>query len=139
MSELRQLAFSEDEYRQRLAKVQGKIREQGLFPTAVFGNSDLLEVGDFVLALGSPFGFSRTVTMGIVSSSNRSVDINGIRYPDLIQTDAAINEGNDGGPLVNIKGEIIGINMASYMPGNQYAGIGFAIPINDILKFVSNL
>lgn len=114
-----------------------KIRDHGVFPTAIIGNSDLLEVGDFVLAIGSPFGFSRTATMGIVSSNNRDVDINGIRYPDLIQTDAAINEGNDGGPLVNIRGEVVGINMASYMPDSQYAGIGFAIPINDIMRFIN--
>ena len=84
------------------------------------------------------FGFSRTVTMGIVSSNRRELNINGIRYPDMIQTDTAINEGNDGGPLINIKGEVIGVNMACFMPDNQYSGIGFAIPINDILGFVSS-
>jgi len=114
-----------------------KIRAQEIFPTAVLGNSDLLEVGDLVLAIGSPFGFSRTVTMGIVSNNRRKLNINGIRYPDMIQTDAAINEGNDGGPLVNIKGEVIGINLACFMPDNQFSGIGFAIPINDVLDFVN--
>ncbi len=115
-----------------------KIRGQGTFPAVILGNSDLLEVGDIVFAIGSPFGFSQTVTMGIVSSHNRNLNINGIRYPDMIQTDAAINEGNDGGPLVNIKGEVVGINMATFMPDNQYSGIGFAIPINDILAFIKN-
>jgi serine protease Do len=97
----------------------------------------LIEVGDLVLAIGSPFGFSRTVTMGIVSSNRRRLGIDGTRYPDMIQTDAAINEGNDGGPLVNIRGEVIGINMACYMPDNHYSGIGFAIPINDALEFIN--
>ncbi|SLM32731.1 Putative HtrA2 peptidase (Serine/cysteine peptidase, trypsin-like). Similar to the N-terminus of MamE (no CXXCH and no PDZ domains) [Desulfamplus magnetovallimortis] len=115
-----------------------KIRDHGSYPAVVLGNSDLLEVGDIVFAIGSPFGFSQTVTMGIVSSHNRNLNINGIRYPDMIQTDAAINQGNDGGPLVNVKGEVVGINMATFMPGNQYAGIGFAIPINDILAFVNS-
>ena len=68
----------------------------------------------------------------IISMTN----INGARYPDMIQTDAAINEGNDGGPLVNIKGEVIGINLACFMPDSQFSGIGFAIPINDVLEFV---
>jgi serine protease Do len=114
-----------------------KIRGQDLFPTVVLGNSDLIEVGDLVLAVGSPFGFTRTVTMGIVSSSGRELNIEGIRYPDMIQTDATINEGNDGGPLVNIRGEVIGVNMACYRPNNRYSGIGFAIPINDVLVFIN--
>ncbi|MBF0202813.1 MAG: trypsin-like peptidase domain-containing protein [Desulfamplus sp.] len=115
-----------------------KLRAQKIFPAVVIGNSNLIEVGDIVFAIGSPFGFSQTVTMGIVSSHNRNLSINGVRYPDMIQTDAAINEGNDGGPLVNIKGEVVGINMATFMPDNQYAGIGFAIPINDILNFINS-
>ncbi|MBF0228354.1 MAG: trypsin-like peptidase domain-containing protein [Desulfamplus sp.] len=115
-----------------------KLRAQGVFPAVVLGNSNLVEVGDIVFAIGSPFGFSQTVTMGIVSSHNRNLSINGVRYPDMIQTDAAINQGNDGGPLVNIKGEVIGINMATFMPDNQYAGIGFAIPINDIVNFINS-
>lgn len=114
-----------------------KIRGAGVFQAAVLGNSDLLEVGDIVFAFGSPFGFSQTVTMGIVSSHNRSLNINGIGYPDMIQTDVAINQGNDGGPLVNVKGQVVGINMATYMPDNHYSGIGFAIPINDILHFIN--
>lgn len=116
-----------------------KIRDQGVFPAAVLGNSDLLEVGDFVLAVGSPYGFSSSVTMGIVSSNHRRLSINGVHYPEMIQTDAPVNEGNDGGPLVNIKGEVVGINMASYTPGKKYTGIGFAIPINNILALVKNV
>lgn len=115
-----------------------KLRAQGVFPAVVIGNSNLIEVGDIVFAIGSPFGFSQTVTMGIVSSHNRNLNINGVRYPDMIQTDASINQGNNGGPLVNIRGEIVGINMATFMPGNQYAGIGFAVPINNILNFINS-
>jgi serine protease Do len=113
-----------------------QIEAQSVFPTVILGNSDLLEVGDIVFAIGSPFGFARTVTMGIVSSGRRQLNIGGIRYPDMIQTDAAVNEGNDGGPLINIKGQIVGINMAAFMPDHQFAGIGFAIPIKDALNFV---
>lgn len=116
-----------------------KIQAHDVFPTVVFGNSDLLETGDIVFALGSPFGFARTVTMGIVSSTSRRLNLNGIQYPDMIQTDATVNAGNDGGPLVNIKGEVIGINMASFMPDNQFAGISFAIPINNILAFLNTV
>jgi len=113
-----------------------KIRSSEQFPYIVCGNSDLVEVGDIVFAIGNPFGFSGTATMGIVSSNNRNVDIDGVNYPDLIQTDASINEGNDGGALVNIKGEVIGVNMASYMPHANYSGIGFAVPMNDIVGFL---
>jgi len=116
-----------------------KIQAHDVFPTAVLGNSDLLETGDIVFALGSPFGFARTVTMGIVSSTSRRLNLDGIQYPNMIQTDATVNAGNDGGPLVNIKGEVIGINMASFMPDNQFAGIGFAIPINSILAFLNTV
>lgn len=116
-----------------------KIRAREIFPTVLLGNSDLTEVGDIVLAVGSPFGFSRTVTMGIISSNRRKINIDGTKFPDLIQTDAAINRGNDGGPLVNIKGEVIGVNMASFVPNNQYSGISFAVPINDALKLLSGM
>jgi serine protease Do len=114
-----------------------KIRAEDVFTAVVLGNSDLIKIGDIVLAIGSPFGFARTVTMGIVSSNNRQLDINGVRYPDLIQTDASINQGNDGGPLVNVKGEVVGINMACFMPDNHYSGIGFAIPVNDVMAFLN--
>lgn len=113
-----------------------KIRASDVFPTIILGNSDLVEIGDIVFAVGSPFGFSRTVTMGIVSSNRRNVDIEGARYPDLIQTDAAINQGNDGGPLINIRGEVIGVNMAYYRPRDRFSGIGFAVPINDVVAFI---
>lgn len=114
-----------------------RINAREVFPTVILGNSDLLEVGDLVLAVGSPFGFARTVTMGIVSSNRRGLNIDGIRYPDMIQTDATINEGNDGGPLVNIRGEVVGINMAIFRPNNQFTGISFALPINDVMGFIN--
>ena len=114
-----------------------KILANDVFPAIILGNSDLVEIGDIVFAVGSPFGFSRTVTMGIVSSNRRNLNIDGTKYPDLIQTDAAINEGNDGGPLVNIRGEVIGVNMAYYRPNSRFSGIGFAVPINDVQEFLS--
>ncbi|KPA19049.1 magnetosome protein MamE-Nter [Candidatus Magnetomorum sp. HK-1] len=116
-----------------------KIISHERFQPVILGNSDLIEVGDIVFAVGSPFGFSRTATMGIISSNRRKVNIEGIRYPDLIQIDASVNQGNNGGPLVNIKGEVIGINMAYYMPHSQYSGIGFAVPINDVISFVQSI
>jgi len=116
-----------------------KILSNERFQPVILGNSDLTEVGDIVFAVGSPFGFSRTATMGIISSNRRKVNIEGIRYPDLIQIDASVNQGNNGGPLVNIKGEVIGINMAYYMPHSQYSGIGFAVPINDVITFVQSI
>jgi len=114
-----------------------KIRANRVFPALPLANSDQLNVGDIVFAVGNPFGLRGSVTMGIVSSSSRKVTIGDIRYPNLIQTDAAINEGNDGGPLLNINGEVIGINMACVMPDHRYSGIGFAVPINDAAGLLS--
>ena len=104
----------------------------GLIP-ARLGNSDTMEIGDFVLAVGSPFGLSHSVTFGIISAKGRrdlELGVEGVRFQDFIQTDAAINPGNSGGPLLNLSGEIIGINtaIASNSGGNE--GIGFSIPIN---------
>lgn len=93
------------------------------------GDSDKLEVGDFVVAIGNPFGLGQTVTSGIVSALGRSgLGIEG--YEDFIQTDASINPGNSGGALVNLRGELIGINTAILAPGGGSAGIGFAVPVN---------
>jgi len=100
------------------------------FPAAKLGNSEMIEVGDIVLAIGSPFGLEQTVTMGIISDDRRDLTIDGRLYEDLIQADAAINKGNSGGPLINIHGEVIGINTAIYAPTGIFTGIGFAIPIN---------
>lgn len=105
-----------------------KIEAENL-PVARLGDSETLEVGDWVIAIGQPFGLSQTVTAGIISAEGRSnIGIND--YEDFIQTDAAINPGNSGGPLVNINGEVIGINTAIFSRSGGYQGIGFAIPIN---------
>ncbi|HDP24095.1 MAG TPA: DegQ family serine endoprotease [Deltaproteobacteria bacterium] len=98
-------------------------------PVLAIGDSDTLEVGEWVLALGNPFGLSHTLTAGIVSALGRtSVGITD--YEDFIQTDAAINPGNSGGPLINLEGKAIGINTAIYSGSGGYMGIGFAIPVN---------
>ncbi len=104
-----------------------KVEAKDLVP-APLGNSDAAEVGEWVLAVGSPFGLDQTVTAGIISAKSRQMDI--ADYEDFIQTDAAINPGNSGGPLVNLKGQVIGINtaIASRTGGNN--GVGFAIPSN---------
>src|SRR6516164_9185414 len=97
--------------------------------TAVpLGDSDHLQVGDFVLAIGNPFGLGQTVTSGIVSALGRSPGIEG--YEDFIQTDASINPGNSGGPLVDLQGRIVGINTAIVAATGANVGIGFAVPIN---------
>ncbi|MBI4684911.1 MAG: DegQ family serine endoprotease [Nitrospirae bacterium] len=107
-------------------------------PTVVWADSDKLQVGEFVLAIGNPFGLSHTVTMGIVSAVGRaSVGI--ADYEDFIQTDAAINPGNSGGPLVNIKGEVIGINTAIFSKTGGYQGIGFAVPSNLVRSVMDQL
>lgn len=98
-------------------------------PTIPWGDSDKLQVGEFVLAIGNPFGLSHTVTMGIISAVGRA-NVGIADYEDFIQTDAAINPGNSGGPLVNIKGELIGINTAIFSRSGGYQGIGFAVPSN---------
>jgi serine protease Do len=98
-------------------------------PTVVLGDSDGLRQGDFVLALGSPFGLSGTATMGIVSAKHRAGVGSGGPYDDFLQTDAAINPGNSGGPLFNMRGEVVGINTAIISP-QVGQGIGFAVPVN---------
>nr|WP_232424153.1 trypsin-like peptidase domain-containing protein [Imhoffiella purpurea] len=92
-------------------------------------DSDRLEVGDFVIAIGNPFGLGQTVTLGIVSAVGRS-DINGNRLGELIQTDASINPGNSGGPLIDLTGAVVGINTALIGPTGGNVGIGFAVPSN---------
>jgi len=105
-----------------------KIDATGL-PVIPLGDSDKLEVGEWVIAIGSPFELNQTVTVGVVSAKGRSrIGIND--YENFIQTDAAINPGNSGGPLLNIHGEVIGINTAIFSRSGGYMGIGFAIPIN---------
>jgi len=111
-----------------------KIEPKSKLPAVRFGNSDRLEIGDWVLAIGNPFGLGHTVTAGIISAKGRSLGLGS--YDDFLQTDAAINPGNSGGPLFNFKGEVIGVNSA-IIAGGQ--GIGFAIPINMAKNVVSQL
>jgi S1-C subfamily serine protease len=96
-----------------------------------FANSDALEVGDFVIAIGNPFGLGQTVTGGIVSAVGRS-GVVGNQMGELIQTDASINPGNSGGPLINLAGEVVGINTALIGPSGGNVGIGFAVPGNQV-------
>ncbi|MCL4458209.1 MAG: DegQ family serine endoprotease [Nitrospirae bacterium] len=103
-----------------------KIDAKGL-PMVPWGDSERLQVGEFVLAIGNPFGLSHTVTMGIISAVGRA-DVGITDYENFIQTDAAINPGNSGGPLVNIRGELIGINTAIFSKTGGYQGIGFSVP-----------
>jgi serine protease Do/serine protease DegQ len=107
-------------------------------PAVVFGDSDGLEVGDYVLAIGNPFGIGQTVTSGIVSGVRRT-EMGLERYEDFIQTDASINPGNSGGALVNLRGEVVGINAAIVGTGAGNAGIGFAIPINMVRAIADQL
>ena len=109
------------------------IKSKEPLPAAKLGDSKKVEVGDWVLALGEPFGLEGTVTAGIVSAKGRGIGIN--EREDYIQTDAAINPGNSGGPLVNLDGEVIGINTAISSNTGGYQGVGFAIPI-DLAKWV---
>jgi serine protease Do len=111
-----------------------KIDTKTPLPYASLGNSDTTEVGDWVVAIGNPFGFSLTVTAGIVSAKGRAL---GGNYDEFIQTDAAINPGNSGGPLFDVNGKVVGINTAIYSRTGTSAGIGFAIPI-DLAKAVMN-
>ena len=115
-----------------------KMETKDKFQTVKFGDSDTARVGDWAVAIGNPFGLGGTVTAGIVSARNR--DINLTRYDDFIQTDASINQGNSGGPLFNLKGEVIGINTAIIAPGQSGSiGIGFAIPANAASNVIDQL
>jgi len=106
------------------------------FVPVKFGDSDKARIGDWVIAIGNPFGFGGTVTSGIISARNRSIGLS--RYEDFIQTDASINQGNSGGPLFNMDGDVIGINTAILGPSGSI-GIGFAIPSNNAKKVIEQL
>jgi serine protease Do len=108
------------------------------FPTITLGNSDKARIGDIVLAIGNPFGIGQTITMGIISAKGRS-QMGIVDYEDFIQTDAAINPGNSGGALVNIEGDVIGINTAIVSRTGGYQGIGFAIPSNIAKAVMTSL
>ena len=109
------------------------------FPTIPVGDSDALKVGEWVLAVGNPFNLNSTVTAGIVSAKARSLGVYNGGIESFIQTDAAINQGNSGGALVNAKGELVGINSVLSSPTGAYAGYGFAIPTSVMTKVVSDL
>ena len=113
-----------------------RIASKSPLPDIEMGDSDGIMIGETVFAIGNPFGFSNTVTTGVISATNRSFRVNETVYHDFIQTDASINPGNSGGPLLNINGELIGVNTAIYAKAQ---GIGFAIPINKAKRIVSDL
>ncbi len=116
-----------------------KIDPKGKTLTAAkMGNSDSMQVGDWVLAIGSPFGLEETVTAGIVSARGRNI-VPQRQFQSFIQTDAAINPGNSGGPLVNMNGEVIGINTAIFTSGGGYQGVGFAMPSNTVVAVYNQL
>tara|TARA_B100001123_G_scaffold431900_1_gene554046 strand:- start:1451 stop:2863 length:1413 start_codon:yes stop_codon:yes gene_type:complete len=107
------------------------------FKSVKFGDSDKTRIGDWVIAIGNPFGLGGTVTAGIVSARNRSIGLS--RYEDYIQTDASINQGNSGGPLFDMNGDVIGINTAILSPSGASSGIGFAIPSNSAQRVIKQL
>lgn len=117
-----------------------KVKSDKDLPYVIFGDSQVTRVGDWIITIGNPFGLGGTVTTGIVSSKSRDIDIakNGI-VDDYIQTDAAINTGNSGGPMFNMQGEVIGVNTAIFSPSGTNIGIGFAIPSNTVKNIVEQL
>ena len=115
-------------------RVEGR---SSLTPARI-GNSDAVQVGDWAIAIGSPFSFEETMTLGIISAKGRDVEP-GQQFQHFIQTDAAINPGNSGGPLLNINGEVVGINTAIASRSGGYQGIGFALPINDAVKVYNDI
>ncbi|MFN3078182.1 MAG: S1C family serine protease, partial [Alphaproteobacteria bacterium] len=106
---------------------------------ATFGSSEGMLVGESVIAIGAPFGLSHSVSQGIISSKRNTITIEGQVHKELIQTDAAINQGNSGGPLVNRRGEVIGINTAIYTTTGAFSGIGFAIPAERVVEFLDDV
>lgn len=106
-----------------------------------FGDSDMIEPGDWVMAIGNPFGLAHTVSVGVISAKERPFPITDGRSQDVLQTDAAINPGNSGGPLLNVRGEVVGINTAIYTDARQQGniGIGFAVPINAVRELLPQL
>ncbi|MFM8745715.1 MAG: DegQ family serine endoprotease [Aestuariivirga sp.] len=114
-----------------------RVKPEKPLSAVTFGDSDKLRVGEWVMAIGNPFGLGGSVSLGIVSARNR--DINAGPYDDFIQTDAAINKGNSGGPLFNLKGEVMGINTAIFSPSGGSVGIGFSVPANTAKNVVNQL
>jgi serine protease Do len=142
-SEIKIITADQKEYKARLVGSDPRsdlavllIEKDGNLPESRLGNSDDLMIGETVIAIGNPFGLSHTVTTGVVSAIDRSVRADEQIYRHFIQTDASINPGNSGGPLLNIDGEVIGINTAIYQKAQ---GIGFAIPINKVRRIIQEL
>src|SRR5204862_4825385 len=110
-------------------------------PEAKFGDSSQVEAGDWVMAIGNPFGYEHTVTVGVISATSRAFRVTDSRTNDMLQTDAAINPGNSGGPLLNVRGEVIGINTAIITNARNEGniGIGFAVPINTVRDLLPQL
>lgn len=115
-----------------------KVQRDSL-PVAPLGDSDVLQVGQLVVAIGNPYGFERTVTTGVVSALNRSIPGGGTALSNLIQTDAEINPGNSGGPLLNSRGQVIGINTAVISGSRGAGGLGFAVPINTAQRVIRDV
>ena len=117
-----------------------KIDSPGSLPTVKMGNSDSTQVGEWVVAIGEPFELSKTVTAGIISAKNRTIEPGAKgQFQHFIQTDAAINPGNSGGPLINMDGQVIGVNTAIYTQSAGYQGIGFAMPSNTVIQTYNDL
>ena len=110
-------------------------------PEVKFGDSSVMQPGDWVMAIGNPFGLAHTVSVGVISATSRSFPVAEQRTAQVLQTDAAINPGNSGGPLLNVRGEVVGINTAIYTDSRQAGniGIGFAMPINTVLELLPQL
>lgn len=106
-------------------------------PEARLGDSHSAQVGDWVLAFGSPFGLEQTVTQGIISNRRESLVVQGVSYGEMLQTDAPINRGSSGGPLVNLNADVVGINTAIYGPNGVFSGTGFAIPVDRAKAFLA--
>ena len=109
------------------------------YPYASLGNSDKVQVGDWAIAVGSPFGLEQTVTVGVISALRQSIKVGLRDYSDFFQTDAAINEGNSGGPLLDIQGQVIGVNTAIFSPTGVFGGVSFAIPSNQAARIMKEL
>ena len=106
-------------------------------PEARLGDSHTAQVGDWVLAFGSPFGLEQTVTQGIISNRRKALEVQHVSYGEMLQTDAPINRGSSGGPLVNLQAEVIGINTAIYGPNRVFSGAGFAVPVDRAKVFLA--
>ena len=114
-----------------------KINGAPALPEARLGDSHGAQVGDWVLAFGSPFGLEQTVTQGIISNRRQGLVVQGVSYGEMLQTDAPINRGSSGGPLVNLNAEVVGINSAIYGPNGVFSGTGFAIPVDRAKGFLA--